>query len=379
MARTQKNRCKNPIIGLGSDINKLTIQKSRPLEALWKSDLGLADFKLLDLFLSRIDSHDPERCSVTLEKGEIEEALGLMQLRAEDLSERLLHLGQGIKIPDATEKKGFRIMWLLDEAECEQDENGLWKVTLSASPKSMQYFFNVESLGYFRYKLRAIKSMTSRYTYVLFMYLEKHRSMGLSWDEKIEDLRIMLNGTAPRYDQFKFFNAEILKKCQKEILEKTECRFTYVPVRTGRKVTAIRFYLNSMHERDDTIQQLTLDEGSGAVPAFCDGIFTAAELDQLRSIVAGAPESILPALENGSVEQRRDLLIEQKYRLMRTYDEKKPVKNKLLYLSRALLKETKKFSSQPAAEQEHSFDTQEFLDLAMKRSFKDEPSGGKKE
>lgn len=43
-----------PIISLGNE-DKLTVQKSLPLFSLWRSELTLAEFKILDTYLSRID------------------------------------------------------------------------------------------------------------------------------------------------------------------------------------------------------------------------------------------------------------------------------------------------------------------------------------
>lgn len=264
-----KKKVSSPIKGIGrAPESQLTVLKSRPLEALSQSELSLPEFKLLDLYLARINSHDPEKNTITLEKGEIEDALGVTKINAEDLTERLLHLGQGIKIPDKTKSRGFRIMWLFDEALCETDENGLWKVTLSASPKAMRYFFNIEELGYFRYKLRSIKNMTSRYTYVLFLYLEKQRNMGLEWKINLDDLRKMLNSTASRYEQFKFFNSEILKRCQQEIHEKTECRFTYEPIRKGRKVCAVKFVLAPLSREYEIPEQLEMPGFTESEPVF---------------------------------------------------------------------------------------------------------------
>ena len=51
---------------------KLIVQKSLPLFALWRSDLTLSEFKILDTYLSRIDSHNPDRRVVMFEKGELE-------------------------------------------------------------------------------------------------------------------------------------------------------------------------------------------------------------------------------------------------------------------------------------------------------------------
>ena len=48
------------------------VQKSTPLQSLWKSSLGLGEFKVLDTYLSRIDSHHPERRTVKFSKEEFE-------------------------------------------------------------------------------------------------------------------------------------------------------------------------------------------------------------------------------------------------------------------------------------------------------------------
>ena len=99
-----------PIETLGSDTDKLTVQKSMPLFALWRSDLTLAEFKILDTYLSRIDSHKPEKRTVIFEKGELEELLGVKRIREEELDERLVHLGTPIRIDDKTSKN--KKLWL---------------------------------------------------------------------------------------------------------------------------------------------------------------------------------------------------------------------------------------------------------------------------
>ena len=55
------------IMGLGH-FDKLTVQKSRPLFALWRSDLTLSEFKILDTYLARINSRDSEKRAIILEK-----------------------------------------------------------------------------------------------------------------------------------------------------------------------------------------------------------------------------------------------------------------------------------------------------------------------
>lgn len=129
-----------PITSLRNE-DKLTVQKSLPLFALWRSELTLAEFKILDTYLSRIDSHKPEKRAVMFEKGELEKILGVKKINNQDLETRLKHLmGNVIEIPDESMRKGFRLVTLFEEAVAEQDDYGLWQVKLECTQKAMKYF-----------------------------------------------------------------------------------------------------------------------------------------------------------------------------------------------------------------------------------------------
>lgn len=225
--------------------SKLIVQKSRPLFALWRSDLSLAEFKILDMYLARIDTRKPEQRTIQLTKGQLEAALGVSRINRTDLKQRLRSLYQPIDLANG-DKKRIHLVGLFEEAEAEQDENGIWQISLTCTTSAMKYIFKAEELGYLRYKLRSITSLTSRYTYVLFTYLEDNR-FRKSWEVPLAELKEILNcENEETYRAYKRFNDLILKKCQRELHEKTECRFTYEPIRTGRSVTAIRFTLETL-------------------------------------------------------------------------------------------------------------------------------------
>lgn len=258
----------DPIVGLGYE-NKLTVQKSLPLFALWRSDLTLSEFKILDTYLSRIDSHKPEKRAIILEKGEIENALGIQKINNQDLKLRLKHLmGNVVEVPDKDEKKGFQLVTLFEEAEAEQDDDGLWNVKLECTQKAMKYFFNIENLGYLRYKLRCITSLTSRYTYIMFIYLEANR-FRKSWEVPLEELKKILHcENEATYNEFRFFNVKILKKVQKEMHEKTECQYSYFPIKRGRSVKAIRFEVETLPKQYEAPEQLEMPGFTGSDPIF---------------------------------------------------------------------------------------------------------------
>ena len=182
--------------GIPNDNDKLVVQKSNPLQTLSETKLSLAQFKILDAYLSRIDSN---------------------------------------------KRKGFTIIALFEKAEAYQDDDGLWQVDLACTSSALEYVFNIENLGYLRYRLKNIIDLTSRYSYILYLYLENNR-FRKSWKISLEELKKILNCTAESYNKYKEFNDKILKKCQQELHNKTDLRFSYQPTdKRGRSYTAVIF------------------------------------------------------------------------------------------------------------------------------------------
>lgn len=239
--------------GMGAHSEYAEIQKARPLQSLSETDLTLPEFKILDAYLARINSHDPDKRTVQLEKGELEKALGVTRILKDDLNKRLRHLFQIIEVKDENKRKGFKLINLFEEADAEQDDDGLWQITLTCTASAREYVFNIDNLGYLRYRLKNVINLTSRYSYVLFLYLLDNR-FRKTWSIDLADLKALLNCNAERYKQFKFFNAEILKKCHKELCEKTDISFEYKPIKRGRTVSAVEFSVNTLN--DELTEQL---------------------------------------------------------------------------------------------------------------------------
>lgn len=340
-----------PITGLiGED--KLTVQKSLPLFDLWRSDLTLAEFKILDTYLSRIDSHKPERRAVMFGKGELEKLLSVKKINNKDLETRLKHLmGNVVKLDDRESKRGFRLVSLFEEAVAEQDEDGQWQVKLECTQKAMKYFFNIENLGYLRYKLRCITSITSRYTYIMFTYLE-HNRYRKCWQVPLDELKKILDcDNVETYSAFKEFNKQVLKRVQRELHDKTECRYAYEPIKRGRSVVAVRFEVETLPKavEDDgqmTIEQWEQEREAADVdqmpelwqePLQAFG-FTPEQLDEIGSLLATIPQDRLPdsSVGYGSIEIMRYHYLDQKAKEITRRDAQKPIRHKFEYLVKLL-------------------------------------------
>ena len=336
-----KKKIIEPIVGTGRyPENKLMVQKSIPLFSLWQSDMSLAEFKILDTYLSRINSHEPEKRTVVFTKGELEQLLGIKKINKPQLAARLKSLGRFVDLEDGNTRKVHQVA-LFEEAYGEMDENGLWTVKLTCTTKAMKYIFNVEKLGYLRYKLHSIVSLKSRYAYVLFLYLE-HNRFRKSWEVDVDVLRQFLNCDEDEsYAAFKVFNDRILKRCQKELLEKTECRFEYEPVKVGRRVTAVRFTLESIAALPDPVpdsdQYSLFDEDEDPIDV-CARVLPAGLRDeQILSLYMQAQPYVaaLYGVDKPSAPQVAAYL-QQKVALMTAYDGKDPIKQKQNYLSKMI-------------------------------------------
>lgn len=224
------------------NLDNLLVQKSNPLQTLSQTSLTLPEFKILDAYLSRIDSRKPEKRFVQFERGELERLLDVEKIPLPELEKRLRNLFQVVRITDESKATGYSLIGLFEKADFDMDEHGRWQVNLCCTPAAMEYIFNIENLGYLRYRLRNVVNLTSRYSYLMYLYLENNRFRG-SWTVPLEELKGLLSCTAKAYTEYKRFNDLVLKKCERELNSKTDLRYAYAPVKCGRRITAIRFTL----------------------------------------------------------------------------------------------------------------------------------------
>lgn len=236
-------------VGSGKNEN-LLIQKSNPLLSLSETSMTLPELKILDAYLARINSHEPEKRYVRFEKGELEELLGVTRMHRDELSRRIRNLFQVVTIQDERKPDKFECISLFERAKCEQDENGLWQVNLMCTNSAMEYIFNIENLGYLKYRLKNVVNLTSRYSYILYLFLED-KAYFKKTEITLEKLKKMLNCTAETYNEYKRFNDLILKKCKKEINQKTTINFEYIPIKKGRKVVAIEFKIQRTPDKQE--------------------------------------------------------------------------------------------------------------------------------
>ena len=349
----RKNLPKIPdYTGIPTDENKLMVQKSNPLQSLSETGMSLVEFKILDAYLSRINSHDEEKRYVRFEKGELEKILGVSRILKYDLEARLDGLFRVVTIRDGHKKEGFTKIALFEKAEAFQSDDGLWQIDIACSPSALEYVFNLDNIGYLRYRLKNIIELTSRYSYVLYLYLENRRKgkQSKSWTVPLDELKEILRCTADTYNQYKRFNDLILKKCYKELHEKTDLQFTYEPVKVkGRKVIAIHFTVKTLSKRvqeslvnqsEDGTNQLSftdiqnnIDNTSNIEAEFVDGTDIISQLHKVCDY-AFTRENIQSAYKFAKTfihDKSMKIYFEQTYLKLLEIEKKRKIRDRFSY------------------------------------------------
>ena len=264
----QNNYKKNP------KIKELIVQKSKPLQLLAQTNITLSEFKILDVYLSRIDSHAPQNRTVVFTKGEIEKILGVKRIRKEELLKRLRGLFQIVEIEDTEIPEEARLISLFEQSVAKQGDDERWIVRLTCTIPAMKYIFNIEKMGYIRYGLRTILNLTSRYSYFLFLYLENNK-FRKTWKVEVIDLKKIIGCVEKTYDKYYRFNQKVLSSVQKELKEKAGIYFSYNGIKVGRSTKIIEFKINKLPKELEELKdceknqsELTISENKD----YTDGI-----------------------------------------------------------------------------------------------------------
>lgn len=127
-------------------------------------------------------------------------------------------------------------------------EKGTGTVTLKFNPDLKPYMLQLSEL-FTQYKLANILSMKSKYSIRLYEILKANEFKKQGYIEiEVEELRklVKADDIYPLYADFKRF---VILKAQKELKKMSDISFDFEEIKTGRKVTSIRFYIKSNKSR----------------------------------------------------------------------------------------------------------------------------------
>ena len=226
------------------------VKKTTPLIYAEWSTLGVNEMKIVEVYLSRLDIKKG-KTTVKFTKKEFANLMGYADsrnLKTKVFDERLAKfMSQQIRI-DLDDGNGYHRFILFSDAKCYYDADvGMSVVEIDCNPKLAPVFLdladgkNKSGYKYISYRVERTRKMESAYSIRLYNLLLDHCFGNYQWIVEIDELRSLLGATAPSYEAYKFFNANLLKKAQKEINELTDITFDYDRMTKGRKTTGVIF------------------------------------------------------------------------------------------------------------------------------------------
>lgn len=105
------------------------------------------------------------------------------------------------------------------------------------------YLLQLKKL-YTSYKLENILSLRSKYSLRLFEILKSNQFKKV-WKIDLEELKELIGANEKSYLVYQNVKNRIIIQAQKELKEKTDIYFDFEEIKTGRRVTSIKFYIHS--------------------------------------------------------------------------------------------------------------------------------------
>jgi len=153
------------------------------------------------------------------------------------------------------------------------------------------YMLDLKEL-YTSYKLDNILSLKSKYSLRLYELL-KSNYFKKKVTIKLEELKDMVGANANYLKVYADFKNKVIFQAQKELAEKTDISFEFEEVKTGRKITGIKFYIKTNNDRMST-EHLLLTTSENEVSAT---LTESEEENLIKKIIDIMHDSKITALE----------------------------------------------------------------------------------
>ena len=155
------------------------------------------------------------------------------------------------------------------------------------------YMLQLKEL-YTSYRLENILLLKSKYSLRLFELLKCNEFKKI-WTIELETFKKLLGVTEKSYSIYQNVKNRIILQAQKELKEKTDIRFEFEEIKTGRKVTSLKFYIHSNKDKTHKTNSAS-DEIAATVSNYQEEIPMDHE-DEIKSIILMMKDHNISSLE----------------------------------------------------------------------------------
>jgi plasmid replication initiation protein len=236
------------------------VEKRNVLNEMIANGWTLQEFRFLAIYLAKINARDPENSRVVrFSLKDFQKIMELKNIKTKDIRPTFERLLQKIVYVPLDKRGAFSTFQLFKECKIDINEDGERYVEIDAHDKALPLMFDYKQ-DYFTYRLWNTLRLSSSNQQRIYEILKQYEFIGTR-EIIISELRNLI-GIAPNdYQRWGDFKIWVLDKCQKALLEHTDIKYTYVPIKKGNgktsPVVGVKFFIE---KNKDYIDQLTLDE-----------------------------------------------------------------------------------------------------------------------
>lgn len=148
-----------------------------------------------------------------------------------ELMQKVLEIKQGDDI--------LQVAWLSSA----HYRKGTGTIELEFSPKLKPFMLGLKEF-YTSYRLKNVLELKGKYSIRMYEIL-KSNEFKKSAEIEVDELRKILKADTGSYLVYQNFKNRIIVQAQRELQDKTDISFDFDEIKTGKKVTSIKFYINS--------------------------------------------------------------------------------------------------------------------------------------
>lgn len=212
-------------------------QSNALIEATY--NVSLNGFKLLRLLASMINKYDEDFKEYTFR---VIDLMDLFEIKGASSYSEIPKITKELmsKVIVIPKEKGFTQYPLLIIAD---HDIGSGRIKIGIHPRLKPFFFDLSG-NYTKYELENILKLKSTYSIQVYELMKMNHYKG-DIIYTIEDLKRITGATTKAYEKYFNFKNRVLRVSKNEINKKTDISFDFEEIKTGRKVTSLKFYINS--------------------------------------------------------------------------------------------------------------------------------------
>lgn len=237
------------------------VEKRNDLNEIRTKHMTMQQLRFFAIYLSRINARDESTRRVRFPLADFQKIMGLGRLNIANLKAATDGLlCQIVHLP--TKNGGYKSFQLFKECTVDKAPDGEWFVEIDAHDKALPMFFDFKE-KYFTYDVGNVLRLGSSNQMRMYEILKQRQTLRQPVIIQLQDLRELLGLDDDKYTRYQDFRVRILDKAQKELAEQTDIKFTYEPVKKGRKIAALAF---NIQRNDLKFPQMCIEEYIAALP-----------------------------------------------------------------------------------------------------------------